>query len=571
MKVTLYKYIGDSDTANKLLRKCTVIYDREVVPYGAFNPNGASFRLDTLHDVNYAKFTYNSHDYYGYVAVATDSKGIYNYTITTDPLTTAWYAGCFNVGNICDYSDLGTLQIKDPRVAYNEPVVYTIKPQEVSTIQTAYNSWYVVTVLTPQPTNEVTHTNNPSFQSYAIKDKDYTAFSQGFRQQFTEAEQGKYSPSIVGIYMIRAYEAGNYFSRFQTTTKIDLWSMSSNPMGQFTTIDTKFVDLHGDGGYSDAGAYRIDILADGQTTDWCVRYDVPITPISLTPENMDMQYTFFIPDCGALYFTLGAIWNSLIAPSGKAKALYSIGYKKYFDFVSGTFKLYLCLNNSEGVQVTMKEYCLTGPIGLRTPWMYDSSINDWRSTMLSITTSGINSGLRLAGLAGQFWSAGNIARDAKLVGEMQYYDHGGPDIEWAWGSKYANAYARSLAGGNNAGQFLGLGVQAGSEAVTSIGGAANNYLGKVWQEENAAASTIGGAGGSPDFIMLPWVVAKYHKAHNIADIQGKFGKPDGLVRVVGNMTGWVKTNACHLPSNGLPFSIISAAEKASDIGFRIVT
>ena len=122
----------------------------------------------------------------------------------------------------------------------------------------------------------------------AIKDKDYTAFSQGFRQQFTEAEQGKYSPSIVGIYMIRAYEAGNYFSRFQTTTKIDLWSMSSNPMGKFTTIDTKFVDLHGDGGYADAGAYRIDLLADGQTTDWCVRYDVPITPISLTPENMDM-------------------------------------------------------------------------------------------------------------------------------------------------------------------------------------------------------------------------------------------------------------------------------------------
>ena len=177
MKITLYRYIGDSDTANKLLKQCTVIYDKEVVPYGAFNPNGASFRLDTLHDVNYAKFTYNSHDYYGYVDVSTDSKGIYNYSITTDPLTTAWYAGCFNVGNICAYSDYGTLLTKDQRLSYDEPVVYTIKPQEVSTVQTAYNSWYVITVLTPQPTNEITHTNNPSFQSYAIKDKDYTAFS----------------------------------------------------------------------------------------------------------------------------------------------------------------------------------------------------------------------------------------------------------------------------------------------------------------------------------------------------------------------------------------------------------
>ena len=564
MKVTLYRYVGDSDTANKILKNCTVVYDKEVIPYGAFNPNGASFRLDTLHDVNYAKFTYNSHDYYGYVDVNTDSKGIYNYTITTDPLTTAWYAGCFNVGNVCAYSDYGTLQIKDRRLSYDEPVVYTIKPTEVSTIQTAYNSWYVITVLTPQPTNEVTHTNNPSFQSYAIKDRDYTAFSQGFRQQFTEAEQGKYSPSIVGIYMIRAYEAGTYFSRFQTTTKIDLWSMSSTPKGDFTSIDTKSVDLHGTGGYPDAGAYRVDILADGQTTDWCVRYDMPITPISLTPENMDMQYTFFIPDCGSIYFTLSGIWNYLTAPSGKAKALYSIGYKKYFDFVSGTYKLYLCLNNSEGVQATIKEYCLTGPIGLRTPWMYDSSINDWRSTMLSLITSGINSGIRLAGLSGQLISSisstdGNKVTPIAMLGRRN----------GAGAGRVTNATSTIAQQAGDAG--FGISLQMASESVNTVGGAVNNYMHQIWQEENAAAATTGGAGGSPDFIMLPWVIAKYHKSHNLADIQGKFGKPDGLVRVVGQLKGWVQTEACHLPSNGLAFNIVTQAEQLSDQGFRIVT
>ena len=561
MRVTLYKYTGDSDTANKLLKQCTVIYNKEVIPYGAFNPNGASFRLDTLHDVNYAKFTYNSHDYYGYVDVSTDSKGIYNYTITTDPLTTAWYAGCFNVGNICAYSDYGTLLIKDQRLSYDEPVVYTIKPTEVSTIQTAYNSWYVVTVLTPQPTNEVTHTNNPSFQSYAIKDKDYTAFSQGFRQQLQEGEQAKYSPSIVGIYMIRAYEAGNYFSRFQTTTKIDLWSMSSNPTGELTTIDTKPIDLHGKGGYADAQAYRIDLLADGQTTDWCVRYDIPITPISLTPENMDMQYTFFIPDCGVLYFTLGSVWNYLTAPSGKAKALYSIGYKKYFDFVSGTFKLYLCLNNSEGVQATIKEYCLTGPIGLRTPWMYDSSIRDWQSATIGLITSGINSGLRIAGLGSQMLSSvskatGYIPKSVKK--------HGNSQLEYF--KQYVSQQTQS-----NLQSGLGISMQMSTESVSNIGGAVNNYMHQVWSEENSAASVIGGTGGSADFIMLPWVMAKYHKAHNLADIQAKFGKPDGLVRVIGNMTGWVQTEACHLPSNGLPFDIVTQAEQLANNGFRIVT
>lgn len=561
MKVTLYRFVGDSDTANKLLKNCTVVYDKEVIPYGAFNPNGASFRLDTLHDVNYAKFTYNSHDYYGYVDVNTDSKGIYNYSITTDPLTTAWYAGCFNTGNLCAYSDLGTLLIKDQRLSYDEPVVYTIKPTEVSTIQTAHNSWYVVTVLTPQPTNEVTHTNNPAFQSYAIKDADYTAFSQGFRQQLTEAEQGKYAPSIVGIYMIRAYEAGTYFSKFQTVTEVTLWSMSSNPKGEFTTIDSKSVNLRGTGGYADAKAYRVDLLADGQTTDWCVRYDMPITPISLTPENMDMQYTFFIPDCGAIYFTLSGIWNYLTAPSGKAKALYSIGYKKYFDFVSGTYKLYLCLNNSEGVQATIKEYCLTGPIGLRTPWMYDSSIQDWRGATIGLITSGINSGLRIAGLGSQMISMGG--NKTEYIPES-VKKHANSQIEYF--RKYIGQQTQTTSQSG-----LGISMQMASESASTIGGAVNNYMHQVWAEENSAASVIGGTGGSADFIMLPWVMAKYHKAHNLADIQGKFGKPDGLVRVIGNMTGWVQTEACHLPSNGLPFDIVNAAEQIANNGFRIVT
>ena len=151
MQVTLYKYIGDSDTANKLLRDCTVIYNKEVIPYGAFNPNGASFRLDTLHDVNYAKFTYNSHDYYGYVDVSTDSKGLYNYSITTDPLTTAWYAGCFNVGNKVLYSDYGDNLLFDNRAKYKDGI--NILEIGISPLRKDYYIILVVRTLSPVPTN----------------------------------------------------------------------------------------------------------------------------------------------------------------------------------------------------------------------------------------------------------------------------------------------------------------------------------------------------------------------------------------------------------------------------------
>lgn len=219
----------------------------------------------------------------------------------------------------------------------------------------------------------------------------------------------------------------------------------------------------------------------------------------------------------------------------------------------------------------MKEYCLTGPIALRTPWMYDSSIRNWESINTSLITSGINSGLRLVGLGSQVISSASAARDAKLMGEMAYHNQGGPGVKFGWGSKYSDAMMRQLTGQSGMDQTLGLGIQMGGEAVNTIGGAVNNYMNQIWQEENSAASTIGGSGGSVDFIMLPWIIAKYHKSHNLADIQNKFGKPDGLVRVISNLKGWVKTNACHLPSNGLPFDLISKAEKAADIGFRIVS
>lgn len=227
MKVTLYRYIGDSDTANKLLKQCTVIYNKEVIPYGAFNPNGASFRLDTLHDVNYAKFTYNSHDYYGYVDVSTDSKGIYNYTITTDPLTTAWYAGCFNVGNVCKYSDYGTLLIEDPRAtddSENTWLRYTFDPFEP--LEDAWNDWYVITVLNASLSGPSSKVNTPIFTSYAMNATNFISFLDKFRA-FSDIDQYKYASSIVGVYEVRGYEIdnGNIFKSFFPTNTLTLWNV----------------------------------------------------------------------------------------------------------------------------------------------------------------------------------------------------------------------------------------------------------------------------------------------------------------------------------------------------------
>lgn len=525
MRVTLYRYTGDSDTANKLLKSNTVVYDKEVIPYGAFDPAGATFRLDNLLNVNYAKFTYNSHDYYGYVDVSTDSKGLYSYKITTDPLTTAWYAGCFNTGLYCKYSDYGTLLIKDPRTtdeSENTWLVKTFDPAAEYT--TANNDWYVVTVLNAKLENQSTKTNNPIFSSYAMDGSVFNEFTTKF-QALTGEQQYKFAPSIVSVYSIRSYEMTvlNWLIKCPTTKVIKLHSLTAvGADGTVTSIESLDINLS-------SNSYRIDTKFTGQTfLNSAGGYSIDTTtngqPIVATPSNLDAQFVLHIPDSGDMKFSL----RNIIGYAGAGYSISRIGYRKYYDFVSGISKAYLVINNT----TVLPQYSLTASLPVKLPILYDASLQDWKATKNSLLTSGI-------GFAGSV--AATIAAGAATV---------------ASGGAAAPAL---IAAGSS---LVGVG--------TSLAGAVNSFKHQEFVDENATASTVCGSGGSVDFPEKPWLIAWYHRSHNINDVQDKFGKPDGRVRLVSNLKGWIQTEFCHLPSNGLPFDLIGQAEKLSDAGFRIV-
>lgn len=537
MKVTLYRYIGDSDVANKILRKCTVIYNKEVIPYGAFNPNGASFRLDTLHDVNYAKFTYNSHDYYGYVDVNTDSKGIYNYTITTDPLTTAWYAGCFNTGNLCKYSDYGTLLIEDPRTTADSEKTWLVKTfNPFKDFSTALGDWYVVTVLNSKLDNQNIKINNPIFSSFAMSGTDFNEFMTQF-QALTGEEQYKFAPSIVSAYSVRGYEIGlTTFTQYPSTKVIKLYSLTApGTDGKITKIDSKDITLN------TGTAYRVDSRNSGQTY-WnsCGKFNISTVdsegnPIVATPSNLNTQFQLHIPDCGDVKFTLRNILEYKHYESEEGFSIYSIGYKKYYDFISGVCKAYLVINDTLGSALTntLPQYSINATMPIKLPILYDNSLQDWRSARNSLITSGVGFATSVAATVGA-------------------------------------AVATPATGGAATPALIAAGTSLATSA-TGMASSINAFEHQKYQDENAVASTTCGSGGSVDFAETPWVCAWYNKSHNIGDIQAKYGKPDGLVRVVGNLTGWVQTEACHLPSNGLPFDIVTQAEQLSNQGFRIVT
>lgn len=509
MKVTLYRYIGDSDVANKILRKCTVVYEREVIPYGAFNPNGASFRLDTLHDVNYAKFTYNSHDYYGYVDVNTDSKGIYTYSITTDPLTTAWYAGCFNVGNKCLYSDLGSNDnIQDIRVAYShgaittqvgyyEPVGYRSRPAG------SFDGNYVVMVIlnTKYNLDDTLSTQNHAFDVYIMYDKAYVELMNEF-QKYSDKQQNAYAGCIIKLYTI-SNEVGWYLTQNLTPLKyVNFYTVNAS-VTDVTQQITQNID--------NAWIYKVT-SGEVQYSDFG-RVSTAISSLNAT--NFQDSLLLSITDCGVMSIRPTDVVKT-INDNKATGAVSTLTFRRYYDFVGGQQSVipYITITtlSTNIANIPLYQYKVTTPIPLSFPFMFDSSITNWYSIAASTT-----------------------------LGVM---------------STIANTVAQNY-------------VTAASSAAATIG----NLAGNIQEAKYGTASISGSTGGSLSIVEQRGdeMFFVYRTPTNIKDIQGKFGKPDGLVRVIGNLTGWVQTEACHLPSNGLPFDIVTQAEKASDIGFRIVT
>lgn len=510
MKVTLYRYTGDSDTANKILKNCTVVYDKEVIPYGAFNPNGASFRLDTLHDVNYAKFTYNSHDYYGYVDVSTDSKGIYTYTITTDPLTTAWYAGCFNTGNICTYSDSGSNDnLQDTRVSYShgavidklgyfEPEGYRDRPAG------SFDSNYVVMViLNPNYNKSSLSTQNPAFDVYLMYDRGFAELMKNF-QALEDKRQNAYAGCVIKLYTVSS-EIGWHLKQ----------GLAAQKYVDFYTVNASVAEA------PQQLTLNIDESVIFKLIDPVVKYNAfgntGTTLQSMNASNFQDSLIMDIADCGLINLRPTDIVKTAKKFMSDAPFYDSfyITYRRYYDFVGGQQAIipYLVLTGSRGsISEPLMQYRVNCLIPSSFPFMFDSSITNWNSVVAS-TSLGIMSTI-------------------------------------------ANTVAQNYVG-------------AATSAVATIG----NLVGNIQEAKYGTASISGSTGGSLSNVIgdtdtVYWV---HRIPTNINDIQGKFGKPDGLVRVVGNLTGWVQTETCHLPSNGLAFNIVNQAEQLANAGFRIVT
>lgn len=546
MKVTLYRFVGDSDTANKLLKNCTVVYDKEVIPYGAFNPNGASFRLDTLHDVNYAKFTYNSHDYYGYVDVNTDSKGIYNYSITTDPLTTAWYAGCFNTGNLCKYSDLGTGKFFDDRATYSPDLNY-----EYIQVKAPSTDFRVILVIARSYGFEASYGKiyNPLYDVYSMSYGDWNTFSDATTGTVYE----DYRDSIFRIYAIPSDEISQSSSSivYEKVSQVGLYGTAKKKVDKLYCPPASLPQL--------TDTYRISTPSSNLTysEQWLPKFTKVIDKPINSWRRLNM-IKLYVEDMGYISFKYSDV--------AKGANITSIGYRKSYDFVSGLQRATLVIND-----IALKDYFIQGNIANSVPYFDAEHRQSFNERLTGMLSAGIGLASGIMGLASSGGAAA-ISGYIKAADNLYTANKTAKALSFASAADEAWLFNEDIKAFKKAKQSLRDLGASGAGGQLAVGNIVNT-LNRMNNSSQGFGYTLnGGNSGSLD---LPsrqgsFIIWQEAPPHNLADIEGKFGKPDGLVRVVGNLKGWVQTEACHLPSNGLPFDIVNAAEQIADSGFRIV-
>ena len=574
MQVVLYKCVYKTDVANKLLKDAVPAFNSDVIPYGAFDPNSASFRLDTLYDVNYGTYIFNNRRYYGYVDIVVDSNGLYNYTITTDALTTAWYNNCFDTINICQYSDYGTLLITDPRASVESKTRWITNTYSRQTKPYDGANYIAMCVLNPKSYKNIYYDRVPGTETYIMKDNVFADFLhelwQGKLPNPADPDNPKeffpvkYIPCILGVYVVNGYEYTLNPASKLPNPEIDLYSVTTSDRQTVKTVEEITIDL------SAYDGDEIYLMGSRSKTDFYYetgKYEIILdgtTGVTFNTMNIDAQIHLQIPGTGS--FDFGA--KDVLGPN--SDTILKIGYIKRYDFCGGSVKTILTVNDE-----IFPDYTLTTALPYKIPIPYDGYITDWNSLKASaiINTVGSIASLATTALTGAQALSGTktIMKTATATAKAAY------DARVRAGSSRliaANEYRKDLmsAAGNAQQSQLMYGEQVGRGLIGSLSTMAQSFVNlnaAKFKEKHEAAALHGTVGGSPDYPELPWVTIRYNRPHNQIDIQSLYGKPDGEGRNISTLKGYVQTINCHLNSNGLPLNIITDAETISDSGFRI--
>lgn len=555
MNITLYKYSNRSLIANKMEdRDLITLFSGNITPYGEFNGQKVSFRLSDLYQANYCKYEFNGKNYYGYVNVDVDSKGLYVYNVVVDALSSCWYNNCFDTPVLVERMTFGQSQNKDSEIVWKDRYLKTqysltgksrniyILIQAVwcgfenipldSDTAGIIKKYFIPEHLDDGEKNDH-YIYSPGVITYLLTLSQWEVFLDTFLFHSNAAKQKSIATSIfriaavdgdlirndknefpgAAVFPVAAYidsKQLNYpcliFCKEEGHVITVPISNAGIEQGTTPTVYHSFAQfyLHTDESFSNSG-------------NFIERRSVGYTPDSIRLNSYEEKmFQFFFPNAASVLVKLRDLPTHIINEANSYK-ISSIGYRSYFD--PGSF---IATYYPEFNEEVLLEFPTQTEVSTQFPLPVDTSITNWYAI-----------------------GASALATIGTTV-------------------------ATIVSGGLTAPALI--------HATTGLGATAASAIA---QETNGGFMVKGVSGGSTEWTTgqgIYFIV--YTQLPEVDDIDAfneEFGKPHEQIENITRLSFganrnkmYVKTRNANLESNGMPSQLIQEAQRISNTGFYIL-
>ena len=393
--VDLYSINVRSDAANKLagaVREQSITTDLPRV----ITSNGCTVQYDQFINCNYARYEFNGLTWVCDVEIETVGNSIVNYILTVDPLSTAYYNGCFNSSQYITRCGSGgtyaALNLRDPMI--NTEQILNVLHGEIDTISNP-DSYIINTALPASTTLSAYFSECPTYiASYLMSSAQVASLMNEIYTMESQVDRNSIMASFLPCYAVFSGRIPSYFDYNKNNIYLPFitsYTLQDNVPTYFA-FQTNCRALRIKQYNNDVFIHK-SVVANFKGDS--LTYGKAIANIDVSNVG-----SFSVP----------------LAEYG-IKDVETIGYAYTFDSISGLQKAYPYINGT-----IIKDISATSVIGTNFPLYFDTQVADWSQSLLTAVTGIAGAGLAI-GFGAATGGAGAALAPAALAGASTLFSN----------------------------------------------------------------------------------------------------------------------------------------------------
>lgn len=361
-----YKY-SDTNIAPNKLKVATAVKSIDIYAPQVITPQGCNIITKEYIEANLAEYTHQGIRYICNCNFTGMGNNMYNYSLTVDPLSTAWYNDCFDKNNMIARSNLGTFKNDGALLRDTQPTKIIQQMNELS-----QDIYVVMTILNPTVNvNDGFKLSGYGSSIYVLTPKQFNEFYLKFsKKDYTtntregnaaaQAKVSELAACINNIYIINSSFINQGI--LVSGDRINLTTVSENNF----LYDTTFI--------FDVATYGSikRIIQSSTTINNSVQKIINLdNPININEDTITGNIC--IQSC--LGFNATIPLNNI---SSSISSITSVGYRLSIAYATGDFVAEPMINGS-----VIFENRYTGNAAISIPFMYDSTIQTFAESTLT--------------------------------------------------------------------------------------------------------------------------------------------------------------------------------------------